>query len=121
MTVLRRLEKYLPDNATDGTNTRNGLGPHPLTCDAFTQDGGDHGCVRDYAIVNGDHWWQTVFGIKNYVNLRASSNCKVTFIDPITEDSHEVTLSAGQSYRLECSPSRDEEGWGAWIVRGQFI
>jgi hypothetical protein len=119
MTVLRKLESYLPENPGEGSNTRKGLGPHPLEAKTLMQHDG-HGATRDYAIVRGDGWWQCIIGIKDYVDMIAHENAEVTFIDVIDGTSHTVTLSKGQTHRLEPN-SRDEYGNGAWLAVGRFI
>jgi hypothetical protein len=118
MTVVRGLDRLLPANPSAGEATRKGLGAHPLTADIIWVDGGDHGVVRDYARVNGSTFWQCLQGIKGYVNLTANRAYRLTLIDPVTQERRELSVTDGQTIRIDNSPSKDTRGYGAWIVRG---
>ena len=118
--AVRRLDLILPPNPSEGTATRKGLGAHPLTCDNNWPDGGDHGCVRDYAITNGTSFWQAVQGIKGYVSLKADANYTLDIVDPITHAVESTTVAKGATVRLN-PVSRDSRGYGAFIVRGRRI
>lgn len=117
MAVVRSLDQILPPTPSRGEATRKGLGPHPLTADLNWPDGHDHGVVRDYARVNGPTFWQCLQGIKNYVNVTANRAYRLTLIDPVTHETREMSVGAGQTVRIDRG-SVDTRGYGAWIIRG---
>jgi hypothetical protein len=121
MNKVRALDAMLPSNASNGICTRTGLAGHPLSSDAFWPDGGDHGVVRDYALVQGDSFWQVLLGIKDHVSLKASNNYDFTVTDPVTGFTGETYhIRAGQSMSFGPT-SRDTTGLGALILKGRRV
>lgn len=116
--AVGNIEMILPPNPHQGVPTRKGFDNHPLSADINWPDGGDHGIVRDYAMVQGGNFWQTLIGVKNYVNLRSNGNYSLRIFDPITQEYTSRLVNTGETIRVENSPSRDSRGYGAWIVQG---
>lgn len=115
-TIVRALDGLLPPNPSAGTQTRAGLGNHPLTADAFVESSG-RGVVRDYAITNGNSFWQTIIGLKDHVGMKARAAYALDIVDPIDGSIMRRSVKAGETFGLY-PRSHDSRGFGALIIRG---
>lgn len=118
MRIVRGLDAFLPAWGSDGVCSRKGLGAHPLTAKELWVDGGAVGVVRDYAITNGNEFWQTLFGIKEYADVVALRNYSLRLIDPVDGWSQDVDVNAGETLRIT-PHSTDSRGYGAILVVGR--
>jgi len=118
MRIVRGLDSLIPMWGSNGTTSRKGLGAHPLTAKELWVEDAPVGVVRDYAITNGIEFWQTLFGIKEYVDVVALKNYSLRLIDPVDGWSQSIEVNAGESLRI--SPHcRDTRGYGAILVIGR--
>jgi hypothetical protein len=122
--ATRALDAILPNGASNGVQTRFGLGNHPLSADAIWTDGADHGVVRDYACVFGDgSFWQTLIGIKDHVDLKPSAHYALSVYNPVTgKVVMELEGQAGFAVRVMANTvAQASNGLGFAIVRGKKV
>lgn len=122
--ACRQLDKILPPEAGVGQPTRKGMSPHPSEAHEIwpaSKEGATTGAVRDYAITKADgSFWQTLFGIREYVRLKFNASYHVTVYNPVTGDvisEHDVNPATTLHIAVE-KTARASNGTGAVIIRG---
>jgi hypothetical protein len=120
MNVVRGIDDWMPQRAGEGQHWNNGWAGDPWVADAFWGDGADHGVNRNYSASTPDGWISTEAGVKDHVVLTASRHSRVEIFDIVKGKTLEVELQAGQTLTLT-PDSRDDHGYGAFIIVGHYL
>jgi hypothetical protein len=120
MKAVRGIDAWMPPRAGEGQHWNNGWAGDPCNADAFWASGADHGVNRNYSVSTADGWISTEAGIDDHVVLTMSRNSRVEIFDILTGKVNEVTLNAGDTLTLTPS-SKDNNGYGAFVIVGHFI
>ncbi|HUP56507.1 MAG TPA: hypothetical protein VM598_03575, partial [Bdellovibrionota bacterium] len=120
MTAVRNVDKWMPERIGEGRHWNNGWPGNPWNVDAFWGDGANHGVNRSYSVETAGGWVTTANGVKDYAVYTAGRRSRVEIFDVILGKVGEVTLGAGETYRV--TPlSRDSGGYGAFVFVGHYL
>ena len=120
MRAVRGVDAFVPPRAGEGTHWNNAWAGNPWVVDAFWGDGDPHGVNRNYTVSTPDGWVSTEAGVKDFAVFTAARASRVEIFDVLAGKVAEVTLAAGQTHTLT-PHSRDDKGYGAFIVVGHYL
>lgn len=126
MDALRRVDAILPTSLSDWSKSFQHGGyafpqferfnDPPLIADGIWSDGHDHGCSRIYNSTRGNELFAVVFGVKPYVNVKATRALQLTIYNPVTLEKQEKLVAANEVFRLE----GDDQANAGYIIRGSW-